>query len=70
MLEPVGDCPGDKLTIDSGMSGSKARHSTLKVRYVAGTIRKSCLGQLTRLGARLIAAQSATFRNRTCEMMH
>ena len=25
-------CPGDKFTIDSEMSGSKARHSTLKAR--------------------------------------
>ena len=54
-LEILEDCPGDEFTIDSGMPGSKARHSTLKACAtspvepdLARTIRKFCLGQLAR----------------------
>ena len=42
----LGGCPGDEFTIDSEMSGSKARHGTLKA--CATSLRRSCLGQLTR----------------------
>ena len=32
LLKILGDCRRDKFTIDSEMSGSKARHSTLQAR--------------------------------------
>ena len=54
-------CPGDEFTMDSEMSGSKARHSTLKACTTSpGRSETFCLGQLTRLAFGCLPRQART----------